>query len=100
MIIFNLQLKSEVTIVSNVPSINMEDCTPVNVSEAALLAPEEIYDKQKTEIKAQTEMTKQDRTRKRRLKKTKTAAEIDPCNRPLKIIKNLHDGSFRIPIRN
>lgn len=92
MIIFNLQLKSEVTIVSNVPSINMEEYTPVNVNEAALLAPEEIYNKQKTEIKAQTEMTKQDRTRKRRLKKAKQRTAAKHKEKIQKVIEKTNPG--------
>jgi U3 small nucleolar RNA-associated protein MPP10 len=58
-----------VTIVSNVPSVTIEECAPVNVSETALLAPEEVYDKQRVEVKSQGEMTKQDRNRERRVKK-------------------------------
>lgn len=56
---------------SNVPSINVEECAPAHVSETALLAPEEVYGKQKAEVKGKDEMTKQDRNRKRRGKKRK-----------------------------
>ena len=39
------------------------------MSQTTLLAPEEIFDKQKTELKGATELTKEDRKHKRRLKK-------------------------------
>ncbi|XP_028417309.1 U3 small nucleolar ribonucleoprotein protein MPP10-like [Dendronephthya gigantea] len=85
-------LKSEVNIVSNVPSISIEECTPVNVSETALLAPEEIFDKQKTEVKSQGEMTKQDRNRERRGKKRKQRFAAKEKAKLQKVIEKTNPG--------
>ncbi|MGH0140002.1 UNVERIFIED_CONTAM: hypothetical protein FKN15_021682 [Acipenser sinensis] len=60
----------EVKIVSNMPSITMEEVAPVSVSSAALLAPEEIKVKNKAgDIKGDAEKTATDKKRERRKKK-------------------------------
>nr|XP_002738217.2 PREDICTED: U3 small nucleolar ribonucleoprotein protein MPP10-like [Saccoglossus kowalevskii] len=60
----------EIKIVSNIPSISMEEVAPITVSEADLLAPEEIQEKTKVgEIKGDTEKTCTDKKRERRQKK-------------------------------
>ncbi|XP_058854781.1 U3 small nucleolar ribonucleoprotein protein MPP10-like isoform X1 [Acipenser ruthenus] len=60
----------EVKIVSNMPSITMEEVAPVSVSNAALLAPEEIKVKNKAgDIKGDAEKTATDKKRERRKKK-------------------------------
>ena len=47
----------------------MEEVVPITASNSAQLAPEEIHDKQRTEIKGTMEMTDTDRKRERREKK-------------------------------
>ncbi|KAM3927600.1 U3 small nucleolar ribonucleoprotein MPP10 [Leptodactylus fuscus] len=60
----------EIKVVSNLPAINMEEVAPVGVSEAALLAPEEIKEKNKAgDIKTNAEKTTTDKKRERRKKK-------------------------------
>lgn len=80
------------TIVSNVPSITIEDCAPVNVSETALLAPEEVYDKQRTEVKGKGEMTKQDRNHERRAKKRRQRLAAKEKAKLQKIIEKTKPG--------
>ncbi|XP_036592938.1 U3 small nucleolar ribonucleoprotein protein MPP10 [Trichosurus vulpecula] len=60
----------EVKIVSNLPAITMEEVAPVHVSDAALLAPEEIKEKNKAgDIKTDAEKSVTDKKRERRKKK-------------------------------
>ncbi|XP_077084723.1 U3 small nucleolar ribonucleoprotein MPP10 [Siphateles boraxobius] len=60
----------EVKVVSNLPSISMEEVAPVNASDATLLAPEEIKEKNKAgDILGNTEKTTTDKKRERRKKK-------------------------------
>nr|XP_061811262.1 U3 small nucleolar ribonucleoprotein protein MPP10-like isoform X2 [Nerophis lumbriciformis] len=60
----------EVKVVSNLPSITMEEVTPVTASDATLLAPEEIKEKNKAgDILGDSEKTSTDKKRERRLKK-------------------------------
>lgn len=47
----------------------MEEVLPVNVSDATLLAPEEVYDKKRGELKSKTEMTKSEKKRLRNKRK-------------------------------
>ncbi|XP_011488218.1 U3 small nucleolar ribonucleoprotein protein MPP10 [Oryzias latipes] len=63
----------EVKVVSNLPSITMEEVAPVSTSDATLLAPEEIKDKNKAgDILGDIERTKTDKKRERRhIKKVK-----------------------------
>ncbi|KAM4039846.1 U3 small nucleolar ribonucleoprotein MPP10-like [Anomaloglossus baeobatrachus] len=60
----------EIKVVSHLPAISMEEVAPVGVSEAALLAPEEIKEKNKAgDIKTNAEKTATDKKRERRKKK-------------------------------
>ncbi|KAJ7385262.1 u3 small nucleolar ribonucleoprotein MPP10 [Desmophyllum pertusum] len=60
--------KPELKIVSNVPVISVEEVAPVSVSDAMMLAPEEVHEKKKEQI-GNTEQTDTDRKRERRAKK-------------------------------
>ncbi|XP_022623551.1 U3 small nucleolar ribonucleoprotein protein MPP10 [Seriola dumerili] len=60
----------EVKVVSNLPSITMEEVAPVSTSDATLLAPEEIKEKSKAgDVLGDTEKTSTDKKRERRHKK-------------------------------
>ncbi|KAG8001599.1 U3 small nucleolar ribonucleoprotein MPP10 [Nibea albiflora] len=60
----------EVKVVSNLPSITMEEVAPVSASDATLLAPEEIKEKNKAgDVLGATEKTSTDKKRDRRHKK-------------------------------
>ncbi|XP_051898438.1 U3 small nucleolar ribonucleoprotein protein MPP10 [Pristis pectinata] len=60
----------ELKVVSNLPSINMEEVAPVNVSDATLLAPEEIKEKGRAGVlQGENEKTPTDKKRERRRKK-------------------------------
>ncbi|KAM9367084.1 LOW QUALITY PROTEIN: U3 small nucleolar ribonucleoprotein MPP10 [Symphorus nematophorus] len=60
----------EVKVVSNLPSITMEEVAPVSASDGTLLAPEEIKEKNKAgDILGDTEKTSTDKKRERRHKK-------------------------------
>ncbi|KAI7897800.1 U3 small nucleolar ribonucleoprotein complex, subunit Mpp10 [Cokeromyces recurvatus] len=79
--------KPEMTIVSNTAAISMEEVIPVNVSEATLLAPEEVYDKKRSEVKATTEMTQEERKRLRAQKKKLKRKEKAMKEREMKVMQ-------------
>lgn len=59
----------EVQIISNMPSISMEEVAPVTVTDAACLAPHEIKKSAKGDMVGETERTSTDKKRARRQKK-------------------------------
>ncbi|KAJ1439074.1 U3 small nucleolar ribonucleoprotein complex, subunit Mpp10 [Sesbania bispinosa] len=60
---------------ANVPALAMEEIAPVAISDAAMLAPEEVFDG-KGDIKEEAELTKEERKRRRANKKRKFKAEV------------------------
>ncbi|KAI9486251.1 MAG: U3 small nucleolar ribonucleoprotein complex, subunit Mpp10 [Benjaminiella poitrasii] len=79
--------KPEMTIVSNSAAISMEEVIPVNVSDATLLAPEEVYDKKRTETKATSEMSQEERKRLRAQKKKLKRKEKALKEREMKVMQ-------------
>ncbi|GAA5814007.1 hypothetical protein MFLAVUS_007497 [Mucor flavus] len=77
--------KPEMSIVSNSAAISMEEVTPVNVSDATLLAPEEVYEKKRGEVKTAAEMEQDERKRLRAQKKKLKRKEREMKERELKI---------------
>ncbi|XP_041362617.1 U3 small nucleolar ribonucleoprotein protein MPP10-like [Gigantopelta aegis] len=86
------QILPEVKIVSNVPSIVMEEVAPVSVSDAKLLAPHEIQEKEKGELKGKQEKSVADRKRERRNKKAmKRQRRLDKEKRE-KVVSRMNPG--------
>ncbi|KAK5647903.1 hypothetical protein RI129_002795 [Pyrocoelia pectoralis] len=61
----------ELRVVNNLPAINMEEVAPIAMTNASLLAPEEIKIKSKGQVIGKDERTKTDKKRERRKKKNK-----------------------------
>ncbi|CAI9739413.1 small nucleolar ribonucleoprotein MPP10 [Octopus vulgaris] len=60
---------SDVKIVSNLPSITMEEVAPVSVSELQLAAPKELLEPLQTTLKGKSEFSAADKKRQRKMKK-------------------------------
>lgn len=60
---------SEIKVINNLPAINVEEAIPVAVSDATLVAPQEILSVQKQDLKSDLEKSKTDKLRERRIKK-------------------------------
>ncbi|XP_057474810.1 M phase phosphoprotein 10-like [Actinidia eriantha] len=66
----------DMSIQANVPALAMEEIAPLAVSDAAMLAPEEVF-AGKGDIKEETELTQAERKRRRANKKRKFKAESE-----------------------
>jgi len=75
----------ELKIISNVASLQMEEITPITMTESSQLAPEEIFDKKKGDVKGSTEKTETDRKHERREKKTKKKFAVKEKDRKEKL---------------
>ena len=63
------QKMAELKIVSNLPALSMEDAAPVSMSDAAMLAPQEVIASTKGDLQGKSEQTTTDKKRQRRKKK-------------------------------
>ncbi|KXN74821.1 Mpp10 protein, partial [Conidiobolus coronatus NRRL 28638] len=85
------QLK--VQVVENVGAIQMEEALPTAISDAQTLAPEEVYEKSRGEIKSTEEMDSEEkkrlRNRKKRLAKLRSKDKPDPKDKVDPMIASL-----------
>ncbi|XP_045416599.1 U3 small nucleolar ribonucleoprotein protein MPP10 [Lemur catta] len=78
----------EIKVVSNLPAVTMEEVAPVSVSDATLLAPEEIKEKNKAgDIKTAAEKTATDKKRERRKKKYQKHMKIKEKEKRRKLLE-------------
>lgn len=84
--------------VSNLPSITMEEVAPVSASDATLLAPEEIKEKSKAgDILGDTEKTSTDKKRERRHKKMVKRLKIKEKEKRQKLKEACTTGEHKKP---
>ncbi|XP_026565498.1 U3 small nucleolar ribonucleoprotein protein MPP10 [Pseudonaja textilis] len=87
----------EVKIVSNLPAITMEEVAPVHVSNAALLAPEEIKEKNKGgDVKTDAEKTPTDKKRDRRKKKLMKRVKLKEKERRQKLLEKKSEPGAKL----
>ncbi|KAM7014912.1 U3 small nucleolar ribonucleoprotein MPP10 [Tautogolabrus adspersus] len=88
----------EVKVVSNLPTITMEEVAPVSASDATLLAPEEIKEKNKAgDILGADEKTSTDKKRERRHKKQVKRLKIKEKEKRQKLKEASRAGENRKP---
>lgn len=88
----------EVKVVSNLPSVVMEEVAPVSVSDATLLAPEEIKEKSKAgDLLGHSEKTSTDKKRERRQKKKVKRLKIKEKERRQKLREANKTGQNKKP---
>ncbi|KAK3098861.1 hypothetical protein FSP39_023805 [Pinctada imbricata] len=82
----------DIKIVSNLPTISMEEVAPVTHSNGTLLAPEEVKNKTKGELKGKLELSDTDRQRARRQKKVKQRMRKKEKEKREKLVEKLNPG--------
>ncbi|XP_066210644.1 U3 small nucleolar ribonucleoprotein protein MPP10 [Saccopteryx leptura] len=83
----------EMKVVSNLPAITMEEVAPVSVSNAALLAPEEVKEKNKAgDIKSGAEKTATDKKRERRKRKQRKRVKLKEKEKRRKLLEKAGVG--------
>lgn len=87
----HFQLKPELKVVTNAPAITIEEVAPVAVSDAMLLAPEEVQEKT-PETKGDSEKTVTDRKHERRLKKKKQRMRAKEKEKHRKVVGKVKPG--------
>jgi len=86
------QKSAELKIVRNIPSINMEEVAPTAASNATLLAPAEVVDKEKGELMEDKEKSKTDKKRERRQKKALKRATIREREKREALVAKMNPG--------
>ncbi|KAL4228054.1 u3 small nucleolar ribonucleoprotein MPP10 [Mactra antiquata] len=86
------QATADIVVVTNQPSIAMEEVAPISMSESKTLAPEEIQDKVNDEVKGSTEKTKTDKMRERKKKKKHQRVKEKQKQQRQKLIEKLNPG--------
>ncbi|XP_071733923.1 M phase phosphoprotein 10 [Rutidosis leptorrhynchoides] len=89
----------DMSIQTNVPALAMEEIAPTAVSDAAMLAPEEVFSG-KGDIKEEAELTQADRKRRRASKKRKFKAENakNMAKKPRESTQTVTDGKDHSPL--
>ena len=83
---------AELKVVRNIPSLAMEEVAPVSASNATLLAPDEVIEKQKGELVAGEERTATDKNRERREKKAAKRAAKKERERKEALVEKMNPG--------